>query len=110
MIQQSFSLGDQVDFAKLSGDYNPAHLDPIKARRMCFGQPIVHGIHVLFWALEAFFCKNYGSLKLDSLKASFNQPIGLNQTVQLIKKFEEKTCAEIQIVSKNQQMYWGANQ
>ena len=70
---------------------------------MRFGQPVVHGIHALFWALEAFFCKNYGSLKLDSLKVSFNQPIGLNQTAQLIKKIEEKTFAEIQIVSKNEQ-------
>ena len=51
MIQHSFSLDDQVAFAKLSGDYNPVHLDPLKARRTRFGYPVVHGIHLMLWEL-----------------------------------------------------------
>jgi acyl dehydratase len=49
-----FHLADQERFAVVSGDYNPMHLDPILARRTQAGVPVVHGIHLLLWALDAF--------------------------------------------------------
>ena len=49
---KKFTLKDQNNFAKLSGDYNPVHLDPILTRRTLFGSPIVHGVHGLLWALD----------------------------------------------------------
>ena len=45
---------DQVLFSRLSGDANPIHMDPLIARRLMFGQRIVHGIHSLLWALDLF--------------------------------------------------------
>ncbi len=104
MIQRSFSLNDQVDFAKLSGDYNPVHLDFLKARRTIFGQPVVHGIHILLWALDNLVSEKSDSLKLVSLKTSFNRFIGIGETVQLILKTKEKTYAEIQLLSENEQV------
>ena len=47
-----FSLKDQVDFSELSGDYNQIHLNQLIARRSMFGYPIVHGIHLLLWAIS----------------------------------------------------------
>ena len=47
-----FTINDQRDFAQLSGDWNPIHVDPIQARRLLFGEPVVHGIHLVLWALE----------------------------------------------------------
>ena len=52
MTAEVFSLNDQLDFAALSGDYNPLHVDPQAARRSLFGRPVVHGIHLALWALE----------------------------------------------------------
>jgi NAD(P)-dependent dehydrogenase (short-subunit alcohol dehydrogenase family) len=46
-------MEDQLAFADLSGDYNPMHIDEIVARRTQAGAPVVHGVHVLFWALES---------------------------------------------------------
>ena len=43
----SFNQNDQIEFAKLSGDWNPIHVDPVFARRTIYGQ-VVHGIHI-FW-------------------------------------------------------------
>ena len=40
-------------FAELCGDWNPMHMDAIAARRTLAGQPVVHGIHSLLWALDS---------------------------------------------------------
>ncbi len=51
-IARCFTLEDQRRFAALSGDCNPIHMDPVAARRTQAGAIVVHGIHVLLWALE----------------------------------------------------------
>jgi acyl dehydratase len=43
----SFSLQDVAEFARLSGDDNPIHLDPSAARAAGFDGPIVHGALVM---------------------------------------------------------------
>ena len=103
MIQRLFSLDDQAAFAELSGDYNPVHLDPLKARRTRFSYPVVHGIHALLWALEILVSKKSNRLELVSLKTSFNQSIGVGETIQFILKTEDETCAEIQLLTENEQ-------
>ena len=52
MTLRAFSLDDQHAFAAMSGDRNPLHIDPLAARRSAFGRPVVHGIHLVLWALE----------------------------------------------------------
>lgn len=47
-----FTLDDQQAFARLSGDWNPIHVDPLRARRLLFGEPVVHGVHLILWALD----------------------------------------------------------
>lgn len=44
----------QEDFAQLSRDRNPMHMDAVKARRTQAGQPVVHGVHTLLWSLAKF--------------------------------------------------------
>lgn len=43
-IEHTFTQKDISDFAQLSGDTNPVHLDTDAARRMGFDGPIVHGM------------------------------------------------------------------
>jgi acyl dehydratase len=52
MAERTFTSDDQLAFAKLSGDRNPLHMDPVMARRLLFGQPIVHGLHALLWGAD----------------------------------------------------------
>ena len=40
----SFSMEDMLTFAKLSGDYNPIHLDSDFAKSKGFDSPIIYGL------------------------------------------------------------------
>lgn len=46
---KTFTMADQSFFARLSGDFNPIHLDPLAARRTRAGDTVVHGVHMLAW-------------------------------------------------------------
>jgi acyl dehydratase len=74
-VSRVFTPSDQAAFAQLSGDRNPMHIDPALARRMLFGAPVVHGVHVLLWALEHLCTGLTGPHKLDSLKVAFETPV-----------------------------------
>jgi len=82
MRTRTFTFADQADFAALSGDTNPLHLDPLAARRLLFGRAIVHGVHLLLWALD----ERVGATGLDrslrSIKVQFTRPVGVNERVE----------------------------
>ncbi|HGE4905425.1 TPA: MaoC/PaaZ C-terminal domain-containing protein, partial [Legionella pneumophila] len=42
-----FSYEEQLLFSKLSCDYNPIHLDKIKARRTLFGEVMLLGLYLV---------------------------------------------------------------
>jgi NADP-dependent 3-hydroxy acid dehydrogenase YdfG len=81
MTRRTFTADDQRAFARLSGDYNPLHLDPVLARRLLFGRPIVHGLHALLWCLDHHLKSQKQPLELRMVKANFQAGIGLGQTV-----------------------------
>jgi acyl dehydratase/NAD(P)-dependent dehydrogenase (short-subunit alcohol dehydrogenase family) len=49
------SLDQSHAFARLSGDSNPLHLDPVWARRLQFGECVVHGVNLTLIMLEEIF-------------------------------------------------------
>ncbi len=52
MCKLAISLPDSQAFARLSGDFNPLHVDPVAARRLQFGSCVVHGVHVSLAMLQ----------------------------------------------------------
>ena len=52
--EKKFQFTDQLIFAKISGDFNPIHLDRNYARRSISGDIAVHGINLVFWGLDIF--------------------------------------------------------
>ena len=53
LASRTFTEADQSEFAAVSGDRNPMHLDALLARRTQAGVPVVHGVHLLLWGLDA---------------------------------------------------------
>ena len=79
IASRKFTLHDQQQFAKFSGDLNPIHLSDEYARKTPPGRAIVHGINSLLWALDVFLIS--GNDILDQLFVKFLQPIYLDETV-----------------------------
>ncbi len=78
-----FDLEDQRRFASLSGDYNPLHLDPVYSRRLLFGCPVVHGVHLVLYALERLLERRSSPLALMHLKAVFNHPLPVGKPFRM---------------------------
>jgi hypothetical protein len=82
IVSRKFTLQDQLDFAALSGDYNPAHIDSLYARRTIFGRAVVHGVHLLMGGLESFLSvEKLDSINITNIRADFWKSIGLNEEV-----------------------------
>lgn len=74
---------DQERFAALSGDRNPAHLEPLVARRRQAGAPVVYGIRTLLWALEELAKASPPPSALRSLRVRFAKPVFVGDVLTL---------------------------
>lgn len=96
LLERSFTAEDQAAFARLSGDYNPIHVDPVAARRMVAGGQVVHGIHQALIALEAALSHQRGrgrSVCVTSLKAIFKNPVLVGDTAGFyLARLGEEGC------------------
>jgi len=73
-----FTLEDQKNFAKFSGDFNPIHLNEKESIKTHAGQPIVHGIHLLMWAVNVLEV----NIKMNtSMHVNFKSQVNLNTEV-----------------------------
>jgi NADP-dependent 3-hydroxy acid dehydrogenase YdfG len=81
MHSRTFTSADQVAFEELSGDNNPLHMDPVAARRFLFGRSVVHGIHLVLWALDDYARDGVAPFTLRAIKAQFLRPVGVEEVV-----------------------------
>jgi acyl dehydratase/NAD(P)-dependent dehydrogenase (short-subunit alcohol dehydrogenase family) len=87
LAQRRFAFADQLKFASLSGDGNPLHLDPEWAADVFPGQPVVHGMHALLWALNEHFATRPGQ-GLKELAVTFQKPILLGDCVDVERSID----------------------
>lgn len=101
-MRRTFELDDQHDFARLSGDTNPVHVDAVAARRTLFGGPIVHGIHALLWALDEALAVVATGRSATRLRALFKTPIRVGQPVDVRVRVNqpERTRVEVEAEGK----------
>ncbi len=105
--RRTFRIDDQTHFAAASGDCNPIHVDPVAARRLLFGAPVVHGVHLVAWALNQHVL--HGGAAPGHLNVRFRQPVFLDEEVVLERgehgggallsvTFDNRLLAEIEVM------------
>jgi len=59
------------------------HLDALKARRTQAGEPVVHGIHLLLWALDSFAASQSVLANFQGLRVQFSKFVYLDEAVEV---------------------------
>ena len=81
IAEKIFGWKDQNEFAQLSGDRNPMHMDAVFARRTQAGRPVVHGIHCLTWALDQLFAAYPAAEPVARIQCKFSKLVYVDQKV-----------------------------
>lgn len=95
-----FTEDRQQSFAELSGDFNPLHMDRLKARRLLFGRRIVHGIHSLLWSLDCWAESRAERVVIRELRCMFPNPVGIGDEVQCEVLQGDEGRAHIEVASE----------
>lgn len=105
-ISNIFSSEDVENFASVSKDTNPIHLDDAAAAESIFGQRVVHGklVASLFSALIGVQLPGKGSIYLGQT-LSFKAPVFINEkvtaSVEIVEIREEKSIAKLRTLCVN---------
>lgn len=91
-----FTLQDQREFARFSGDFNPLHLDAQFARRTQMGAPVVHGIHTVLWALDSLLRTT--RFDLTNIRVRFHQPLFLDETASVQIGTRDEAAIDLDVV------------
>lgn len=98
---------DVADFAKLSGDYNPLHIDEAYASQTRFGKRVVHGFLVSSFisTMIGTILPGNGALYMGQ-DLKFKKPVFIDDIIevkaQVIQKIESSKMMEIKTVVTNQ--------
>lgn len=78
------SRADAALLYRLSGDYNPLHVDPDIAKRAGFPRPILHGLATYGMTLRALMrgCLDGDASRLRSLQVRFSGPVLPGETLR----------------------------
>jgi len=97
LASKMFDGDDQVFFARLSGDFNPMHMEPLAARRTQAGTAVVHGIHAVLWSLDRLVELGAVTGGMAGLKVQFAKfiPVGSTVHLKLVRRDEKSVIAEL---------------
>jgi 3-hydroxybutyryl-CoA dehydratase len=83
---------DIVNFAGVSGDFNPIHVDHVFSRTTAFRQPVAHGL--LVFAMSSglgLFAPPMRTLAFMSIREwQFKEPVFIGDTIRLRSKVLQK--------------------
>jgi acyl dehydratase len=91
-LRRTVTQADIVNFAGVSGDFNPIHIDHEYARSTIFQQPIAHGLLVLSLASGlGLYSPPMRTLAFLSIREwHFREPVFIGDTIRVKTKVLEK--------------------
>ncbi|WP_416829259.1 MaoC family dehydratase [Ectobacillus polymachus] len=94
-ISRTFTITEEKinQYACLSGDLNPIHLNQKEAERAGFPAPIAHGMLTMGLTLEitSFFAEK--GLRISSYDMQFLKPVFRNDTIRIVAMQKQKNAA-----------------
>lgn len=93
-----FTLADQADFAELSDDRNPMHMDPLVARRTQAGDQVVHGVHGFLWVLEMLAGDGVALDRMNSVRVQFTKFIIVDRDVTLHIRSRDESMIKAELM------------
>ncbi|MGE0094452.1 MAG: SDR family NAD(P)-dependent oxidoreductase [Alphaproteobacteria bacterium] len=86
IVKTVFDEAAQRAFGGLCGDFNPIHVDPVYSRKVGAGRPIVHGVHLVLWSIEALL-EQCEVARIDTggiakIAATFRRPVYIGTEVE----------------------------
>jgi acyl dehydratase len=69
------------------------------ARRLLFGSPVVHGIHMLLWVLDCWITKKKKVVELSAINSTFIKPLNVGNEVSLINYSSNDKHEKIELSS-----------
>ena len=94
---RTFTLEEQLAFARISLDWNPMHLDTNFARRTQAGAPLVHGMHNLLWTMDTVL-RSF-AFDIQHIKVRFQQPLFLDEIARIEIRSRTATAISIEVVA-----------
>lgn len=102
----TFTLSDCKEFARLSADVNPMHLDALVARRLVAGRVVVHGSNVLLTCINVLASTHQADIA--RISCDFVNPVCVGDTVQftveerpgefrVVASVDGVTCATVRL-------------
>ncbi|MCX7097121.1 MAG: SDR family NAD(P)-dependent oxidoreductase [Methylococcales bacterium] len=90
-------------FARLSGDFNPLHVDPVYARRLQFGHTVIHGVHHMLRCLDETLAllPELPVKSLLVLSANFQSPAQIDRVISFDATVDED-CNELQLIARSE--------
>src|SRR5438105_15964100 len=91
-LSRTITEADLVNFAGLSGDFNPIHIDHEFAKTTLFGRPLAHGLLVFSIASGlGLFCPPMRTLAFLAIREwHFRGPVFIGDTVHVTTRILEK--------------------
>lgn len=87
---KTISEADVYQFAGLTGDFNPLHVNKVEAEKTMFGERIAHGMLVgsLISTVLGMYLPGEGTIYLEQ-NCKFLRPIKFGDTVQAVVTVDE---------------------
>ena len=100
VLSHTFTGEERLAFARLSGEHNPIHLDPVAARRLLFGRAVMHGLQLVLWAADGWLADRSAPVRFKTFQVVYRRPLGIDEPVEGVIESMAADRARIELTAE----------